>query len=458
MTSISSGGANETTLPTKETNLPVEDSDVFSRESVDVETSISFPQPKPWKLCDFLWGKLFLLLTAFGLTIFHHRRLSTSAHTLETYAFLRPVTKSEDRCNAFSTSSKFTFTRAAPGKWQEGTCTIYVNSTMDYTLQPAIHYAPPESVDPELDQIERPLLVALHTWSTTYTQDYGGEIVYSQWAMDHQWHFLHPHFRGQNWKSDACGSELAVQDIMDAVDAVKEKYAVDSNRIYLVGVSGGGHMATLLAGRHPEVWAGVSAWAPISDIQAWWSQREGFALSYHQLRNRKYANFIEQVVGGKLDGSNVAALESGRNRSPVTYLSQLQPGQVNLDINAGITDGRSGGSVPFTHAMYAYDAACTDASGKIGSQAIESFYSTQDPPADQEGVSDPLYDGRAVYFRRVCGSTRVTIFEGGHEIVHQAALNWLKLQRLGKEAQFGDMNEKDIDWIESTSRDSHAGS
>jgi hypothetical protein len=30
------------------------------------------------------------------------------------------------------------------------------------------------------------------------------------------------------------------------------------------------------------------------------------------------------------------------------------------------------------------------------------------------------------------GNTRVTIFEGGHEIVHQAALNWLAKQRRGQ--------------------------
>jgi hypothetical protein len=28
----------------------------------------------------------------------------------------------------------------------------------------------------------------------------------------------------------------------------------------------------------------------------------------------------------------------------------------------------------------------------------------------------------------------VTIFEGGHEIVHQAALNWLAMQRKGQPA------------------------
>ena len=45
------------------------------------------------------------------------------------------------------------------------------------------------------------------------------------------------------------------------------------------------------------------------------------------------------------------------------------------------------------------------------------------PTADGEQL-DPMYD-RAIYFRRTSGNCRVTLFEGGHERLDLAALQWL---------------------------------
>lgn len=40
-------------------------------------------------------------------------------------------------------------------------------------------------------------------------------------------------------------------------------------QIFLLGGSGGGHMALLLAAKAPVRWKGGSAWAPITDLAAW---------------------------------------------------------------------------------------------------------------------------------------------------------------------------------------------
>jgi hypothetical protein len=45
-----------------------------------------------------------------------------------------------------------------------------------------------------------------------------------------------------------------------------------------------------------------------------------------------------------------------------------------------------------------------------------------------EAVDDPSYGARRVLFRRASGKARVTIFEGGHEVVEAAALAWLVAQ------------------------------
>ncbi|MEI7782575.1 MAG: hypothetical protein WCJ18_11720, partial [Planctomycetota bacterium] len=45
--------------------------------------------------------------------------------------------------------------------------------------------------------------------------------------------------------------------------------------------------------------------------------------------------------------------------------------------------------------------------------------------------SDPLYATRPVLFRRLSENTRITVFNGGHDIVHEAGLTWLESQKRG---------------------------
>jgi len=304
----------------------------------------------------------------------------------------------------------------APKGWPNEVKVVRYASSLDKTAQPMLVYAARASS-------ERPLLVGLHTWSGGYTQA-GAEVAYAQWCMEHDWHFIHPHFRGPNRHPQATGSEFAVQDIIDAVNTMKLHHDVDSERIYLVGVSGGGHAALLLAGRAPKIWAGVSAWCPISDIQAWWAQSKA--------RGNKYAGDIERSVGGRPETDTSAAAECVR-RSPLTYLQKAAA--VNLDINHGIHDGRQG-SVPFTHSLHAFNRVVTKRD-RIATAAIDAFYAQQDLPQGlAEAKADRLYGDKRPLFRAESGNIRVTIFEGGHEIIPDAALNWLARQRKGSPANW----------------------
>lgn len=163
-------------------------------------------------------------------------------------------------------------------------------------------------------------------------------------------------FRGPNTNPDACGSDKVVQDILDAVDYMKKHHPVDEDRIYIVGASGGGHAALLMAGRAPDVWAGVSSWVPISDVRAWWEHTN------QAKAKMRYARDIENVVGGKPDQDEQAAAECIK-RSPITYLHQAS--KVNLDINAGVFDGRKG-SVPFTQSLKAFNAVVPEEDSESG--------------------------------------------------------------------------------------------
>lgn len=288
--------------------------------------------------------------------------------------------------------------------WPSAIRKVSIISTADGSKQLAAFYDSGAS-EP------KPLLVALHTWSYDYDQEMN--IPYAEWCIAHDWVLIAPSFRGPNNRPEATGSDLAVQDVLDAVVWATAHAAVDQRRIYLVGVSGGGHMALLMAGRAPQVWAGVSAWVPISDLAAWHAECRA--------AGRPYADDLERSCGGA-PGSNPAVDAQYRARSPLTY---LHPGLgVPLDINAGIYDGHTG-SVPISHALRAFNAVAA-AADRIAEADIAHFVERAAVPPHLVGEwPDPLYGERRVLFRRQSGAARITIFDGGHEIIYGAALNWL---------------------------------
>lgn len=307
---------------------------------------------------------------------------------------------------------------AAPKpSWPDDVRDITFPSAGDNSMQPALFWAPTAPTG------KRPLLVGLHTWSADYRQT-GSSLPYLAWCKQQGWIFIHPNFRGPNWTPDALGSDLAVADVAGAVEYARSQAAVDPERIYLIGASGGGHMSLLMAGRHPEIWAGVSAWVPIADVAAW----------YRECRaNEKFAHYAQQAercLGGPPDSDPVRA-EAARHRSPITWLARAKG--VALDINAGVHDGRSG-SVPFRHSLLAFNGLAAE-DERLPPGDIENYYRyLRLPPAWQPAAEDPLYGKRRPLFRQTSGNARVTIFEGGHEIIHEAGLNWLALQRKGQPA------------------------
>jgi hypothetical protein len=89
--------------------------------------------------------------------------------------------------------------------------------------------------------------------------------------------------------------------------------------------------------------------------------------------------------------------------------------------------------VPFTHALYAFNVVAAPAD-RLTEQQITNYYATQISP--EPAGPDPLYGSKPPLFRRISGNTRVTIFDGGHEIISNAALRWLAEQHKGMPAQW----------------------
>ncbi len=285
---------------------------------------------------------------------------------------------------------------------------ISVTSSIDEIEQPC-YLILPEGFKKDGPPI--PLLVCLHTWSGNVEQrqkDTEAECTKRGWL------FLFPNFRGANKTPDACGSVKAQQDILDAVDWVLEHYPVDEKRVYLTGTSGGGHMSMLMAGRYPDRWTAVSAWVGISDLTAWHAKHV----------ETGYGKMIRASCGGA-PGESDKIDQEYRNRSPLTWLHQAV--DVPLDLAAGVHDGHKG-SVPIRHSLEAFNVVAK-AMGKpvISEEEIVQLSRPDgrlDKPKPGDNVADAAFS-RAIYLRRTAGKARVTIFEGGHEGIAPAALDWL---------------------------------
>lgn len=285
-------------------------------------------------------------------------------------------------------------------------------SPLDGEKQPILYWAPETA-----ERQPTPLFVFLHSWSADYTQDN------SKWMVEcvrRNWIWIHPNFRGVNQTPKACGSEFARQDILDAVQFARSKWNVDANRVYIAGVSGGGHMSLLMAGYHPNQFSAVSAWVGPMDLIEW--------HRFHTVDGKpdKYAQMIELSLGGP-PGSSEEIHDDYKDRSPVFKLSQT--GDLPISIFAGVQDGHAG-SVPVSHSLNAFNViAKSHGTDLISDEDIQSLVKDRKllHPQKSDTVEDPIL-GRQIHLQRTSRRSVITIFEGGHESIPESAFSWLEQQ------------------------------
>ena len=300
---------------------------------------------------------------------------------------------------------------------------VQVKSTHDGTMQPCWFWAPEKAKSEPV-----PLVVGLHTWSADYRQK-GHYVTSLAYAKQHGWAMVGPNFRGPNRTPSACGGDAAVQDIVDAVGYAKSQVKIDPKRVYILGGSGGGHMTLLMAGRHPEIWAGCAAFCPITDLARWHAD----SLLDHPGRGKNYAKMMEDACGGK------PADKAGeyRRRSPLTWIDRARKAGVPVYIVTGIHDGWKG-SVPVGHSFRAFNALA-DEKDRVPEADIAAIEETRVVPSAiaYKGPKDPFYSGNnRIHFRRTSANVRFTLFEGGHGGNFPAGLDFLSRQVKGRAADF----------------------
>jgi len=216
--------------------------------------------------------------------------------------------------------------------WDSGFVKIQIRSSADGSIQNAwFHKSASKS--------PQPLIISLHTWSGNYDQ---GDPLAKE-VLFRDWNYIHPDFRGPNNNPDACGSKLAIADLLDAIHFSIKNANVDTTNVHIVGVSGGAYLTLLAYMQLDYPVKSFNAWAPISDLQSWYWESRG--------RHNVYAHDIEEVASknGRMDWNDL------EKRSPM-YLPFPYTKRKNAELNIyeGVHDGYTG-SVPITHSILFYN-------------------------------------------------------------------------------------------------------
>jgi acetyl esterase/lipase len=323
-------------------------------------------------------------------------------------AIKKPVPQVED----FTTSRKYTsFGAESFAAWQDQVPevkNIGIPSTMDGHMDSVLFYHSGSGK-------KKPLLVVLHSWSSQYLQQVS--IPYALWAKEKDWVFISPNYRGIFDHPEAMASDLAIQDIMDAVAYAQKHANVDSTRIYVVGSSGGAMTALMVAAKHPDTWAGVMAWVPVFDIAAWYKWNSYFPI-------RKYNGQMDSALGGNPLIDEKAAAEA-RRRSPVTYLTRAR--EVPIFLAHGILDQL----VQPDHSIKAFNMLAKP-KDQITPGQVKYILKNRALPEELKGAHESSYFREAdpkVVFVRESNNARLVLFEGVHDMVYNPGLLWLQEQQ-----------------------------
>ena len=330
---------------------------------------------------------IFVLVLSLGVSCGINKRQNEA-----TREFVKKDTK--------ETTVKFDDTRNV--NWDNEFNIVEIKSGIDENVQKAYFYTS-KSNKP------KPLIVSLHTWSGSYSQ----KDDLAKICQQNDLNYIHPDFRGVNWTKNACCSELAMNDIDEAITFAIDNSNVDTSKIFVIGVSGGGYatLSTFMKSKHNI--SKFSAWASISDLIAWYNESE--------IRNPKYAENVLDCTSS----NNGLDIEVAKQKSPIywnTPTDKLKKSK--LFIYAGIYDGIQG-SVPITQSINFYNKILTDLSVSDTSKYISDNEKLQllefrKPLGDFGNIGD-----RKIYLKKGIENLSLVIFEGNHEMLTDFALNQL---------------------------------
>ncbi|BFP42772.1 hypothetical protein FGF1_36170 [Flavobacteriaceae bacterium GF1] len=287
--------------------------------------------------------------------------------------------------------------------WNDDFELVKIKSSLDKKKQSAYFYKAKTS-------LKAPLIVSLHSWSGDYSQfDSLGLLCKSK-----DINYIHPNFRGPNSTPDACCSKFVLSDIDDAISYAIQNSNVDTNKISIVGASGGGYAALCAYMKSRHSISKISAWAPIANLEAWYEQ--------NRIRDGAYLKDILNCTDSKNEVLNV---KKARDRSPFFWNApNTRFENTSLFLYTGIYDGLQG-SVPITQSINFYNKLLSDLSvpdsSKYVSEREKRLLLEHRKALDSFGK----LLNRRVILRKKFENVKLVVYEGGHEILSTYALNEL---------------------------------
>ena len=290
-------------------------------------------------------------------------------------------------------------------KWSDEFKIVKIKSPIDETLQPAYFYKS-KSPDPQ------PLVVSLHTWSHDYTQ----YDSINDFSVDKDYNYIHPNFRGVNNSKDACCSELVISDIDASIDFALKNSKVDTTRIYVIGCSGGGYATLAMFMKSKHKIKKFSSWVPLVDLVQWYDETRTLKLKY-----------ADEILACTQSQDDILNEEIARLKSPIYWETPIEKLKYSkLEITTGIYDGLIGnGVIPITHSINFYNKVLSDLNFKDSTK-----YVSDDEKLKLLEFRKPLGDfgeisGRNIILLKETNNIKLTLFEGGHEILTKYAFEEL---------------------------------
>ena len=283
-----------------------------------------------------------------------------------------------------------------------------IKSTLDGYTQVFYYYK-------STDKKPKPLIIQLHSWS--YPADSLKTIDLDVIAKTKNYNYLFPNFRGVNNHPKACCSEYVISDIDECIDWALKNMNVGKNQIYIIGYSGGGYATLSMYMKSRHTIKAFSAWASISDLEAWYGQSVE--------RKNKYAKEIISCIGA---GNNFDSLKA-KERSPLYWATPVKKRKKStLQIFAGIQDGHNNAVVPISQSISFYNKVIGDYKEKD----ISKYVSREDEKKMLDSQAFPVSDtpkkiaGKVIYYQKSAKNITLTIFEGGHDMLSKQALEYIE--------------------------------
>ncbi len=289
--------------------------------------------------------------------------------------------------------------------WPENVKGERVRSSIDNTGQMVMFHAT-GSDEP------RPLIVVMHGWGGAYKTI----TPLVKFIIDADWNFIQPNLHGPSNSPNSCGSATAMTDIADAIEFALAHGNVDMDEIHIVGVLNGGHnaLAAYMTVDYPI--KSVSAWAGVSDLEAWYRQ-------IHNAKAYKYISFCDDMLSATGSREDDLNLKEFARRSPLKMKLPKCRRKTKLLLYSGHSDGkRNGGPVHPSQSVDMFNLV-TAAFDKKNAVLISEDELKDAVNGVNVSFCGQTIGGREILLHKENKYAEMTIFRGGHEIFYDELFN-----------------------------------